>query len=258
MKYILIFFAIKYKGNFEKIYKALKDKEFVSIEEIEKIYDKIKNKEIQAITILDDEYPAGLKEIYKPPFVLFYKGNKELLKVNAITITGENKIGDIESVKASIYKLSNDNALVTNYYRGLDEEIVNSFIEQDRPIIFISANGLKNGYFINDIDHIKNKLVLSEICENEHVNKERLIGRNRIVAGIANALIILNSKSNSGLMNLVSFFLENGKEIYCHSINDKNSEDINFSGNKVLIDEGASVFENIDEISIFKNNKVLN
>lgn len=32
------------------------------------------------VTILDDDYPDYLKHIYNPPAVLFYQGNKELLR----------------------------------------------------------------------------------------------------------------------------------------------------------------------------------
>ena len=90
MNIILIYFAIKYKGYFHDIYNAIKKKEFIPIDELEIIKNKIENGEIRAITIIDDEYPESLKLINNPPFVLFYEGNKELLKNdNKMILTGD-------------------------------------------------------------------------------------------------------------------------------------------------------------------------
>jgi len=69
MNIILIYFSIKYKGDWDKIYKALEDKEKVSLSEIQELENELKNYKWKIGTILDQDYPKRLKEAYKPPFV---------------------------------------------------------------------------------------------------------------------------------------------------------------------------------------------
>ena len=100
MDEVLVYFAVKYKGNFQKILTALQNKERVSNEERKKVIESIN---CNFTTIISDDYPNFLKEISCPPFVLFYKGDLETLNsyntINIVgtennDINGEEKVGD--------------------------------------------------------------------------------------------------------------------------------------------------------------------
>ena len=69
---ILIALAIKHGGDWDKIYQALTEKE---VSELEECYKQFELSTCKATTILDSDYPQILKEIYMPPFVLFYYGD---------------------------------------------------------------------------------------------------------------------------------------------------------------------------------------
>ena len=75
---ILIALAVKYQGDWQRIYNDIANKITPTSEEIAKV----EYLEKECITLLDENYPSMLKEIYKPPFVLFTKGNKDLLNNN--------------------------------------------------------------------------------------------------------------------------------------------------------------------------------
>lgn len=244
MDLILIYFAIKYKGYFHEIYQAIKNKEYVSIEDLEKVKTKIDNQEIQAITIIDDDYPESLKLINNPPFVLFYKGNKKLLKEDILLLTGDflnEKISKF--LYESMNEISKNHTLISNFSKGLDEEIVDYFIEQNKKIILISANGLQDPYFAKKLDFLninKNILILSEYPEGVNLNKKRLIQRNRISMGLSKALIIASSNKQSKVLSLVSFALEQGKDVFCFpGLQDDND------GNNLLIQDGAIMITSI-------------
>lgn len=76
MNEILLYFTTKYFGEWDKVYKALETKEEIVFEKMKQYAKEQKN---NYVTILDDEYPRKLKEVDKPPFVIFFKGNKELM-----------------------------------------------------------------------------------------------------------------------------------------------------------------------------------
>lgn len=66
---ILIFLAIKYNGDWNSIYQAIKNKEMVDEQVVQETI--VQAKKYNTITIIDDSYPDSLKKIYKPPFVIF-------------------------------------------------------------------------------------------------------------------------------------------------------------------------------------------
>ena len=67
---ILIALSLKHNGDWDKIYEDIQNKTLVEDTYTQQA-ENIKN----VITILDEEYPQQLKNSFKPPFVLFYKGN---------------------------------------------------------------------------------------------------------------------------------------------------------------------------------------
>ena len=69
MDEVLVYFAVKYEGNFQKILSALQNKERVSNEERKKVIESINCK---YTTIISDDYPNFLKEISCPPAIGFF------------------------------------------------------------------------------------------------------------------------------------------------------------------------------------------
>ena len=132
--------------------------------------------------------------------------------------------------------------------------VVNYYLQNNKEIIFVSCNGLDNPYFAKNINVDNNSLLISEYPNGVNINKKRLKERNRIVAAISDALIVFSSKKESGIMNLVTNFLNQGKEIYCYpGLQNEND------GNNILIKDGANLITSIDDITdanIIKNNKI--
>lgn len=242
MDWILIYFAIKYKGYFYDIYNALKNKEFIPLEEIEKIKEQIEKSQIRAITIIDDDYPESLKQIDNPPFVIFYKGNKNLLKTKAIMFTGEfsNELIDNFIIKSS-YEIAKEHTLISNNFKDLDKKIINLFLTNNNNVILVSPNGLTDPLFNLKVTEQKdNLLIISECPDGVVVNKKRIHQRNRLAIGLSITLIIASSYKKSGIMNLVSFALEQGKDVYCYpGLQNEND------GNNHLIKEGAQMITSV-------------
>lgn len=246
MNLILIYFSIKYKGDFQKIFSALKNHEEINDEDLTNLKNKIDSREIEAITLLDDEYPNEFKRLFKPPFVLFYKGNIKLLKNEfKINLTGDKNNRDVEAyLNQSLPEVFKRYTWVTNLYKGLDQNINNEFIKNNKPRIYISANGVEKPYFANEIILDENSLIISEYPNGSNISKAKLKLRNRLVASLSSQMVIYSSEKDSGIMNLVSNFLEQGKEIYCFPGDFENEDD----GNTTLIKQGANLITKIKDI----------
>lgn len=72
----LLYFAIKYQGDFEKILNALQIKEQPNLTKMIEYKNQIRHK---YVTIISSNYPEYFKTVNCPPIVLFYKGNINLV-----------------------------------------------------------------------------------------------------------------------------------------------------------------------------------
>lgn len=79
MNDVLLYFAMKYEGDFKKMFAALKTKESVDRQKLKEYKKQVKYK---YVTLVDDKYPDYFKTIECPPMVLFYKGNIKLIDKN--------------------------------------------------------------------------------------------------------------------------------------------------------------------------------
>lgn len=240
MNIILIYFALKYKGDWDAIYKALEEKERVSLQDITALETKIAENGWIVKTILDRDYPNKLKEAYKPPFAVWLKGNLQLLNRKFICATGNefNEL-DLERMRKFVPEITKSYTIASTSFKGCDEEIAKL---SDQGILYILANGINEPSLHSQVREID--LLISEYPPEAHPTKDTFRNRNRIVAAFADMLILFASKKDGPINNLVTNFLNNGKEIYCFP-GDGSEED----GNSELIKQGASLITSIKDIT---------
>lgn len=101
MNDVLLYFAMKYKGNFEKIYEALQKKETTDRVKLNEYKKQVRHK---YVTLMSHNYPEYFKTIDSPPIVLFYKGNLKLIDEGlpmeySILESGKRFISTVNPVK---------------------------------------------------------------------------------------------------------------------------------------------------------------
>jgi len=204
------------------------------------------------ITLLDERYPYRLKNIYKPPFVLFYKGDINLLDVSrkSIGVVGSRKNNEYgKSVTEKIVKelVAENIVVISGVANGIDSIAHCTCIESGGSTIGVIANGIDVYYPIENRDLqekiTKVGLILSEYPSFKETIKDNFPKRNRIIAGLSDGILVTQAKLKSGSMITVSRALEMGKEIFC-------VPDViyNESGCNNLIKEGAKLVESAQDI----------
>ncbi len=246
MRNVLLYFSLKYHGDWEKIYSALDKKEKIPEEKLEMVAREKHN----FITIIDEDYPRRLKRITQPPFVLFYKGNLNILKkINkSIAIIGSRKASsDAASNTENIVKDLKDITIVSGMAKGIDGFGHKSALANGNPTIAVLGSGINYIYpeeNKNLYDAIVKKgIVISEYPDQTKPSKISFKTRNRLISGLADGVLVIESKKNSGTMNTVSHALSQNKEVMCLP-----SSDLGNSGTNALIKEGATLVESGKEI----------
>lgn len=211
----------KLKGVGEKIAQQILDTKYRK--NLEQYSAYMKKYNIGMITILDSDYPKKLKCIYDPPIVLYYKGNKEMLKENNIIAMIGSRLcsdyGEQVSMKLSYELAKQGICIVSGMAKGIDSYSHLGCIKAGGGTIAVLGNGLDRIYPKENIA-LYNKiiqtegLILSEYVIGTKPNKMNFPARNRIISGLSSAVIVVEAKKKSGTLNTVDFALDQGKDVF--------------------------------------------
>lgn len=219
---LLIYFALKYDGDYSKIITALELHEELKVtpEEVEKACSTVKSK---VMTILDYDYPLKLKNSCRPPIVLFYYGDITLLDDR------NHKYGVVGSRDCTEYGVN-----VTNYYvsdmakgtvlvsgmaRGIDTVGHLAQIRNGGRTIAVLGSGIDNCYPPENYKLYK-ELKKKHLVISEYPNMSEPAGyhfpiRNRIVTALSDALLVPQVRSQfSGTMSSINMMAEMSKPIF--------------------------------------------
>lgn len=243
---------IQIKGIGEVIADQILDKRYR--ENLERYIEYMEKYYIGIITILDEDYPKSLKNIYDTPVVLYYKGDKQLLNNNKlVAIVGCrdcSRYGEYVSTKFA-YDLSKEGiCIISGMAKGIDSKAHLGALKQKGKTIAVLGSGLDRIYPSENIklynEIVKNGgLILSEYVIGTKANKLNFPARNRIISGLSNGVIVVEAKEKSGTLITVDFALEQGKDIFVvpGNINSENS-----FGTNELIKQGAKCVTCVEDI----------
>lgn len=247
MEEILLYFSLKYEGDFDKIFKALEQKEKIDEDLKGDLFKTVKSR---FTTLISDDYPNSLKKIACPPFVLFYYGNLDLVNEKCIGVIGmrhPSNYGIQTTTQLTKQLVSANYTIVSGMAIGIDTVAHQSAITFKGKTIAILGSGIDYCYPRKNLSlyqNLKEKhLVISEYPGNLIPKKINFPRRNRIISGLSESILVTEANQRSGTMITVGHGLEQGKEVYCvpGRINDA-------KGCNYLIQQGAKLVMDINDI----------
>lgn len=216
---ILLYLAIKNDGNWDKIYHDILLKANINEEEYEPLKASIKSK---YVTLLDDDYPTVLKSMVKPPFVLFYYGDLSILTNynKFLAIIGSrnySKYGRMMTFSI-IEELDEDIVIISGLARGIDSFAHESAISNNHKTIAVLGSGIDVCYPAQSqelYDVIKkDHLLISEYPNNVEPVPDNFPIRNRIIAGLSQAVLVTEADKRSGTSITVNYALASGRDVF--------------------------------------------
>lgn len=173
-------------------------------------------------TILEDEYPLLLKNIYNPPLVIFYKGKYSLLNTSSLGIVGsrlstEYGMNVCSQLIPDLVK--NDITIVSGLAKGIDTKAHIETLYNKGNTIGVIGTGLNIVYPKENkrlqADISKNHLLLSEYPPHATPKKHHFPFRNRIISGISLGVLVVEAKRRSGSLITARQALEEGRDVFC-------------------------------------------
>lgn len=162
---------------------------------------------IRAITLTDEDYPQRLIECPDAPIVLYYKGNADLNQAKIISIVGTRKCtlyGQdlIRSFITELHRHCPQVLIVSGLAYGVDIHAHRQALANKYETVGVLAHGLDQIYPYHHRDTAAEMLnhggLLTEFMTQTNADKPNFVRRNRIVAGMTDATVVVESASKGG------------------------------------------------------------
>ena len=221
-------------GIGQNLIRNLKDKSIFEKAESELRY--IKRNYIKVSFYQDDNYPERLKHCIDGPILLFYTGNINWNTRKIISIVGTRQITSYgtDFCKKLIEDLAPVNPIIiSGFAYGVDIVAHQSAMDNNLQTIGILAHGLNQIYPKTHKRYIakmeQNGGFMTEFWSSSNPEKENFVKRNRIVAGIAEATIVIESAEKGGSLITANMANDYNRDVFAvpGRVSDKLSQGCN-------------------------------
>ncbi|AGH82598.1 DNA-processing protein DprA [Ralstonia nicotianae] len=203
-------------------------------------------------TLADRGYPPRLLELPDPPTLLYAKGDVSLLRAAAVGVVGARSATaqGLENARAFAQALSAANVtIVSGLALGIDAAAHDGALTGPGSTIAVVGTGLDMVYPARNralAHHIAEAgLILSEYPLGMGARAENFPRRNRLIAGLARGLLVVEAAAQSGSLITARLAAEQGRDVFAipGSIHSPLAK-----GCHLLIKQGAKLVETAADI----------
>ncbi|WP_284650942.1 DNA-processing protein DprA [Flavobacterium terrisoli] len=203
----------------EVLIRKLKDK--AALEKAEQELQYIQNEKIDVLYFQNDNYPDRLKHCIDGPVLLFASGNLDFKNRKMISIVGTRQITShgTDFCKKLIEDLAVFNpVIVSGFAYGVDIVAHQSAMDNDLQTVGVLAHGLNQIYPKTHKKYIakmeQNGGFLTEFWSSSNPDKENFVKRNRIVAGMSEATIVIESAEKGGSLITANLANDYNRDVF--------------------------------------------
>lgn len=185
----------------------------------------VEKKNIRCICYTDDEYPVRLKQCTDAPVVLFAVGKVDLNPTRVLAVVGTRRITEYgrkmcDRFIRELAQKSPGTLIVSGLAYGVDIHAHRAALQGGLPTVGIMAHGLDQVYPTNHRQTAVEMInqgggLVTEFVSGTHIEKSYFVQRNRIVAGMADATLIVLGAEKSGSMVTARLTRDYDRELFC-------------------------------------------
>ncbi|HSG98716.1 MAG TPA: DNA-processing protein DprA [candidate division Zixibacteria bacterium] len=194
------------------------------LSEAQEFIDSLTDREISVVTVFDEEYPEGLRELHTPPPLLFYRGTLPQRQERIVSLVGSGS-PSAEGIEVAVefaqLMAARGISLVSGLARGIDSAaLVGATGAADRANTYaVVSCGL------DDIQPEENQTlaaqvaargaVISEAAPDAPPTAEAILEANRLIVGLSRAVVVGEILLESmGALDVVHSCVESGKILF--------------------------------------------
>jgi len=228
--------------------------------EEKKEIENFKKNEIKFISFLNKNFPEELKSIPDAPIALFYKGEIDNDSPK-ISIVGTRRCSSYgKKVAEEIAELLSNNGVivVSGLAYGIDSSAHIGALKGCGKTYAVLGGGLNKVYPKSNINLSKKieerGAVISEYFPDDEPRDFQFPERNRIIAGLSKAVVLVEAPEKSGALITVDFAIDFGREVFC--VPGPINSELSVGCHKIIRD-GGTILTSYEDLLEFLNIKMV-
>jgi len=198
----------------------------------------IEKKKITTYFLPDENYPRRLRECPDAPLLLYFRGNADLNAKHSISVVGTRRVTEYgmylsEKFISELAKVFPDLLIVSGLAYGVDILSHRNALKAKLPTVGILAHGLNRIYpsIHRDtaIEMLEQGGLATEFPSEASLEKSNFVQRNRIIAGLTEATIVVESPEKGGSLITADLAVSYSRDVYAFPgrVTDTNSQGCN-------------------------------
>lgn len=182
-----------------------------------------KKGKIQCLGLNDEAYPQRLRECPDAPVLLYYRGSANLNARHIVSMVGTRQITSYgrdlcRRFVGDLKQLCPDALVLSGLAYGVDIQCHRAALEEGLETVGVLAHGLDQIYPRHHRETAKQMLsaggLLTEYMSGTPIDKRNFVQRNRIVAGMADAVIVVESATKGGSLITADIALSYDRQVW--------------------------------------------
>lgn len=209
---------------------------------------------IKPLYFLDKDYPKRLKNCEDAPLLVFYKGNADLNAPRMLAIVGTRFITPYgkDMTEKLVQELAQYSVtIISGLAYGVDVQAHKSALKHIIPTVGVVAHGLDRIYPSDHINIAEKMLVqgglISEYPSMTKPDRNNFPARNRIVAGMSDAVIVIESAEKGGALITADLANDYNREVF--ALPGRSSDHFSKGCHYLIRKNKAMLFENAVHIA---------
>ena len=214
----------------------------------------VEKNRLSCLTLKDEAYPSRLRECEDAPIVMFFKGNTDFNRLHVINMVGTRRATEYGKRFCTdfVHDLSvllPDALIVSGLAYGIDIHAHRAALADNMSTVAVLAHGLDRIYPSvhrkTAVDMLVNGGLLTEFLSETTPDRHNFVSRNRIVAGMCDATIVVESAAKGG--SLITADLADGYHRDCFAVPGRVTDAASIGCNRLIRDNKAALVQSAEE-----------
>lgn len=202
-----------------------------------------------------DEYPYRLNECPDAPTILYGKGNISINNQHFVSIVGTRRATDrgkemTRQLVLDLAELVPDVTIVSGLAYGIDVAAHKAAIEAGLPTLIVLGHGLDRIYpHLHRpiaVQSLKNGGLLTEYVSQTEPFGPNFVARDRIIAGLADAVVVIESREKGGSLITARMASDYDREIF--AVPGRPSDPNSLGCNNLIREQNAQLINSAEDI----------
>lgn len=211
--------------------------------------------DIRSYFCQDDDYPYRLKQCPDAPIMLYSKGNVRFNEEHFVSVVGTRRATDrgaevTRQLVLGLKELLPDVTIVSGLAYGIDVAAHRAALEAGLPTIIVPGHGLDRIYPPLHrqvaVDALREGGLLTEYMSETEPYGINFVARDRIIAGLSDATIVVESKAKGGSLITAQMALDYDRAVF--AVPGRTTDDCARGCNMLIREQKAALIETAEDV----------